>query len=74
LNFFFFFFLPVEVHVAVVLALGSSSGSLLCQFTFWVCFFRCEYLLFCCAKLEGKMGDSGSFFRFSFFFANDLCE
>jgi hypothetical protein len=62
LNFCFF---PVEALVDVVLALGFSSGSLLCLFTFWVCFFRCEYLLFCCAKLEGKKGDNSSFFRFS---------
>jgi hypothetical protein len=72
---FFFFGFPVEVVVAIVVALGSASSSLLFQFPFWVCFFRCEYLLFLLCKVGREEGGTTVVSSaFSFFFVNDLCE
>jgi len=52
----FLFWFPVEVLVVIVLALGSASTSSLFQFPFWVCFFRCEYLLFLLCKVAREEG------------------
>jgi hypothetical protein len=61
LELFFFFSLRVEVLVVIVLSLGSASTSLLFQFPFWVCFFRCEYLLFSLCKVGREEGGTTVF-------------